>query len=176
MHRTTMHMCRCAIAALLAVGGVHTGEAADPIERGPSGLPLPRFVSLASERVNVRRGPSRSYKIKWTFTKSGLPVEIVREFDNWRRVRDADGEEGWIHASLLSGRRTAIVSPWAQGDPVPLRDRPVEDAEPTAWLEPHVLVRINRCDGTWCAIEGADWAGLVPQSTLWGVYPTESVD
>ena len=166
-----------ALLGLALLGGLHTPtRAAEALETGPSGLPLPRFVSLGAGTVNVRVGPSRSYKIKWTFNKRGLPVEIVREYGNWRRVRDSDGEEGWIHRSLLSGKRTALVSPWADAQTIPLLREPTPTAAPVAYLEPFVLAEVNRCDGAWCAISGADWQGLVPQKVLWGVYPTETVD
>ena len=82
---------------------------------GPSGLPLPRFVSLKSGRVNSRIGPGVNYPVDWLYLKSGLPMEIIQEYDNWRRVRDSDGAEGWINQSLLSGKRTAIAAPWQRG-------------------------------------------------------------
>ncbi|RAI03730.1 aspartyl-trna synthetase [Acuticoccus sediminis] len=151
-------------------------QAAESVETGPSGLPLPRFVSLSAAKVNVRVGPSRSYKIKWTFNKRGLPVEIVREYGNWRRVRDVDGEDGWIHRSLLSGKRTALVAPWGGDDNVPLMSAPAVSAATVAYLEPFVLADVERCDGAWCAISGRNWRGLVPQKSLWGVYPTEMVN
>ena len=141
-----------------------------------SGLPLPRFVSLSSAEVNVRVGPSVTHKVKWKFIKSGLPVEIVREFGNWRRVRDSDGEEGWVHGSLLSGRRTVLVSPWSPDENVPLRSEPRMSATPTAFLEPFVMAEVKRCDGSWCSISGPSFSGLVPQRMLWGVYPKEHLD
>ena len=82
---------------------------------GPSGLPLPRFVSLKSGRVNSRIGPGVNYPVDWLYLKPGLPMEIIQEFDNWRRVRDSDGSEGWINQSLLSGKRTGIAAPWQRG-------------------------------------------------------------
>jgi SH3-like domain-containing protein len=147
-------------------------RAAEALRTGPSGLPLPRFVSLASSEVNVRMGPSRGHKVKWVFKKRGLPVEIIAEFGNWRRVRDSDGEEGWIHGSLLSGERTALVTPWGE-DVVPLRSEPRATADPVAFLEPLVLAAVDECDGSWCRISVARWRGLVPQRLLWGVYPRE---
>ncbi|MEM8552038.1 MAG: SH3 domain-containing protein [Pseudomonadota bacterium] len=150
-------------------------HAAEPIAMGSSGRPLPRFVSLSSSEVNVRVGPSFEHRVKWTFVKAGLPVEIVREFGNWRRVRDADGEEGWVHHSLLSGRRTALIAPWNADGPVPLRDRAGDSAKVTAYLEPFVLIEVDKCDGTWCEVSGTGWRGHVQQSALWGVYPAESV-
>ena len=160
----------------LAIISALPSTAAEPVETGPSGLPLPRFVSLSAGTVNVRGGPGPSYKIKWIFNKRGLPVEIVREYGNWRRVRDSEGEEGWIHRSLLSGKRTALVAPWSDTETVPLLREPSPSADPVAYLQPFVLADVKRCDGAWCAIEGANWQGMVPQRTLWGVYPSETVD
>ncbi|MEZ5840142.1 MAG: SH3 domain-containing protein, partial [Hyphomicrobiales bacterium] len=80
---------------------VGEGMAAEPTA-GPSGLPVPRFVSLKSNRVNVRVGPGRGYEVSWVFTRGGLPVEVIQEFENWRRVRDSEGAEGWVFHSLVS--------------------------------------------------------------------------
>ncbi|GAB5375118.1 MAG: SH3 domain-containing protein [Acuticoccus sp.] len=164
-------MAGCTLAAFVASAAV----AAEATRRGESGYPLPRFVSLSSAEVNVRMGPSFKHKVKWTFHKVGLPVEVVHEFGNWRRVRDADGEEGWVHHSLLSGRRTVLISPWTEdvSSTVPLRPVARDDARPVAFLEPFVLATVDECDGRWCAIAGRGWRGVVPQRTLWGVYPQE---
>jgi len=159
--------------ALLALAAMPQARAAEALTTGPSGLPLPRFVSLAASEVNVRLGPSRRHKVKWTFKKRGLPVEIIAEFGNWRRVRDSDGEEGWIHGSLLSGERTVLVSPWAADGTVPLRSEPRATARPIAYLEPFVLALVDGCDGSWCRIAIGRWRGAVPQRLLWGVYPRE---
>lgn len=160
---------------LVTVGTGVPAEAAEPLERGPSGLPLPRFVSLGSSKVNVRVGPSREYPVKWTFVKRGLPVEVVREYDNWRRVRDVDGEEGWVHHSLLSGKRTALVGPWVSERAV-LHERADQEARVSAYLEPFVLTTVRGCDGRWCTVSGDGWSGHIEQTVLWGVYPAEVVD
>src|SRR6478672_13751597 len=76
---------------------------------GASGLPVPRFVSLKADKVNMHIGPAKTYEVKWVYQRAGLPVEITAEFENWRRIRDADGTEGWIYHSLLSGKRTGMV-------------------------------------------------------------------
>lgn len=108
-----------AVAALFLISafGAQAQEAVDlqqtsSVSRGPSGLPLPRFVSLKSAKVNSRTGPGVNYAIEWLYLKAGLPVEILQEYDNWRRIRDSEGSEGWINQTLLSGKRTAIVAPW----------------------------------------------------------------
>jgi len=89
---------------------VSCGFAAKDTNLTSSGLPIPRYVSLKSDHVNVRAGPTKDNDVAWVFTRSGLPVEITAEFENWRRVRDSEGAEGWVYHSLLSGRRTAVVT------------------------------------------------------------------
>lgn len=152
------------------------------IRVGPSGLPLPRFVSLKANQVNVRVGPGRDYDIAWIFVKGGLPVEVFQESDNWRRIRDAAGNSGWVFHSLLSGRRTALVTPWStNAEPLPLyRERSV-GAKLNARLESGLLLNIEECDGEWCRAnlrDGNDqsYRGFVQQDKLWGVYPNEEFE
>ena len=68
----------------------------------------------------MRAGPTRNHDVTWQFTRSGLPVEITAESDNWRRIRDWEGSEGWVYHSLLSGRRTAMVTSKHKDELVPL--------------------------------------------------------
>ena len=143
---------------------------------GASGLPVPRFVSLKAGRVNVRIGPGEDYKIAWVFTRPGLPIEIIQEFANWRRIRDSDGSVGWVFHSLLSGKRTAVVAPWTSGDPRPIRAAGSADAAVTAYLEPGVMAAIERCEAGWCRLSGDSFGGWIEQVQLWGVYPDEDVD
>ena len=145
--------------------------------KGASGLPLPRFVSLKARRVNLRIGPSRDYAVEWLYTRSGIPMEIIQEYDHWRRVRDPDGTEGWIHKSLLTGDRTAIIAPWKRGEArvyVLLRARPQKGADLVAKLEPGVVVRIDECNGKWCRGEVQGTKGWVAQDEIWGAYPGEA--
>lgn len=157
------------------VGGAH---AAAPIQVGPSGLPLPRFVSLKSGRVNLRIGPGRNYRIDWMYLKAGLPVEIVQEYDTWRRVRDAEGTEGWINQSLLSGKRTAIAAPWQRGKDalITLYVSPDETSGTVATLQPGVVGSIKSCTGDWCQMEFDGHRGWVQQKLIWGAYPGERVE
>lgn len=151
---------------------------AQQVQNGPvSGLPIPRFVSLKSDRVNLREGPSKDHRTSWVFQRAGLPVEILAEFETWRRIRDAEGGEGWVLHSLLSGRRTALVGPWMKGQPpLDLYQRADERAPVVARLEPGVLANIRQCDGTWCRIEAERFDGFIRQDRLWGVYPNEKVE
>lgn len=170
-------------AASLAAAGITpaaaqtTGSTAPAIARGASGLPLPRFVSLKSGRVNLRVGPSLDYAVDWMYLKSGLPMEIIQEYDNWRRVRDADGTEGWINQALLSGKRTAIVTPWQRGKDarIPMVAEPNAGSRVVAQLEPGVIGEIQVCNGEWCEMNIDGHRGWVEQSQIWGAYPGETV-
>jgi len=157
------------LSALLAI----EPATAQTAKSGPSGLPIPRFVSLKADLVNVRRGPGKDHQIAWVFLKAGLPVEILEEYELWRRIRDSEGSEGWVFHSLLSGRRTALVQPWKKTELTDLHSGPDGDDEVTAQLQPKVLATVSKCDGTWCSISGDDWSGWVRQTKLWGVYPNE---
>jgi SH3-like domain-containing protein len=164
-----------ALAAGPAVAGQPDAQGAP---NGPSGLPLPRFVSLKSERVNVRSGPTKDNDVNWVYTRTGLPVEIIAEYDNWRRIRDWEGAEGWVLHSLLSGRRTALISAPAKSvdDFVPLHASAGKDSAITARLQAGVLATVKRCDKNWCRITGQGYDGWIQQERLWGVYPNETVD
>lgn len=141
-----------------------------------SGLPIPRFVSLKADKVNVRSGPTRDHAVAWVFTRAGLPVEITAEFETWRRIRDSDGAEGWVYHSMLSSRRTALVSPWSNGEPTALREAPSADSSIKAKLEPGVLGKVDHCNGKWCRFFDSGFDGYVEQERLWGVYPGEKID
>ena len=160
-----------------ALAAPDDAPAAQDVRRGPSGLPLPRFVSLKSGKVNSRIGPGVNYAVDWMYLKSGLPMEIIQEYDNWRRVRDPDGAEGWVNQSLLSGRRTAIAAPWQKGKDVTinLMARPEENARVVAMLQPGVLGTIRNCDGKWCEMTFGGRTGWISQSQVWGAYPGELV-
>lgn len=151
-------------------------RAANDAVGSQSGLPLPRFVSLKADKVNVRAGPTRTHDVTFVYTHAGLPVEITAEYGNWRRIRDWEGSEGWVYHSLLSGRRTALVTPKNKDDLVALHDAPREQSAVTARLEAGVRASLKRCTGTWCYLSGGQFEGWVEQYRIWGAYPNEKVD
>jgi SH3-like domain-containing protein len=167
---------------LVLVAALLLGEPAGAVEQsaaGPSsGLPVPRFVSLKSDRVHVRGGPSRDHEIAWMFTRAGLPVEVTAEYDNWRRIRDWEGAEGWVYHSLLSGKRTALVAarPKQRDELLPLHSGAEAKAEVIARLQPGVVGQVKKCGGGWCRIAGNGFDGWIQQERLWGVYANEKVD
>ena len=176
-----LQLARCcwqaALAAAAALACVAAAHAAGEIAVGPkSGLPVPRFVSLKPDRVNVRGGPTRDHEVTFVYTRAGLPVEITAESDNWRRIRDWEGSEGWVYHSLLSGRRTAVVTPKDKTQLVPLYEEAESDAAVVARLQAGVLAAVKRCTGSWCRIAGPGFDGWAVQEQLWGVYPNEKVE
>jgi len=177
-HRMVMkfQLRQCAIVLRLMVclaGGPAAAAAGDSGTDGP--LPVPRFVSLKSDRVNVRGGPTKDHDVAWVFTRAGLPVEITAEFEIWRRIRDWEGAEGWVYHSLLSGRRSVIVVPKDKKDLVPLYQSPDAESEVAAKLQAGVVGSVKKCTGTWCRISGSDFDGWIEQERVWGVYPNEKV-
>ena len=152
------------------IGAAEAMRTADGGTGGTESLPVPRYVSLATGEVNLRTGPGMRYPVKLVVRKSGLPVEVVREFDVWRQVRDIDGDEGWVHKSMLSGRRSVVV----KGQVQTLLRKPGTDAKPVAKLEPGVIARLQTCDSAWCQINVGGYGGWLKKETIWGVYPDEA--
>lgn len=138
-----------------------------------SGLPIPRFVSLRGDKVFLRTGPALRYPIKWIFVRNGLPVEIIQEFDTWRKIRDINGDEGWIHLSLLSGKRNVIVS---AEEGVTLLRQPEENSKLVARLEKDVQAALEECQESWCKITAGSFSGWTQRKSLWGVYEAEELD
>src|SRR5258708_15219234 len=141
-----------------------------------SGLPVPRYVSLKSDHVNVRAGPTKDNDVAWVYTRSGLPVEITADFETWRRVRDAEGAEGWVYHSLLSGRRTAVVTMKSKDELAPLYDSANETSAVAARLQAGVVTQVKKCASGWCHVAGNGFDGWIQQQRLWGVYADEKLE
>jgi len=139
---------------------------------GRTGLPLPRFVSLRSSEVNLRTGPGFRYPIEWVYRRSGQPVEVVDEFDTWRRIRDWEGTSGWVHQSMLQGRRTVRVTESEQL----LRREPSPSAPPVARLAPGAIGGLNNCRDGWCRLDFSGFVGWLPRETFYGVYAEEMLE
>lgn len=146
---------------------------------GKTGLPIPRFVSLKSNKANMRVGPGSKFQVEWQYVKAGLPIEIIQEFDNWRKVRDSEGNEGWMLHSLLSGKRTAIINPWEKDLTKGLADLKNNDdpaAKTIAKVQPGVVATVDYCGENWCHMTFKNTDGYVSKSDIWGVYPDELIE
>jgi SH3-like domain-containing protein len=147
-----------------------------PDPEKPEGAPskLPRFASLRSDDVNLRAGPGTRYRIDWVYKRRDLPVEIEREFDVWRWVRDADGIQGWVHQATLMGRRSFIV----QKTDTTLRSDAKDGAGAVAVLKPGVIGRIRSCPARsdWCEVQTGSYRGYLRRETFWGLLPGETVN
>jgi SH3-like domain-containing protein len=137
-----------------------------------TGLPVPRFVSVKSDKAFIRTGPGLRYPISWVFEKEDLPVEIIQEFDTWRKIRGPEGEEGWVHQTLISGQRTVLVT----GDaPVTLYRDPDIEARAVAKAEVGVIARLLRCGASMCELQKDNYRGWTPRNSLWGIYEGEQI-
>ena len=162
------------LLVLLSISAAAAAAPATPaadITDGATGLPVPRFASIKSDKAYLRAGPGDRYPIAFVYVRAGLPIEIIREYGIWRQTRDVDGTVGWMNKSLLKGERTALVTRsvrtlYASAD---LQARIV-------WrIEPGTLVRVILCDQAWCRIDRGGKSGFILRSQLWGVYPNESI-
>ncbi len=138
---------------------------------GLSGLPVPRFVSLKSDKAYLRTGPGDRYPIEWVYVRKGLPVEIVREYGIWRQVRDIGGSIGWLNKQLISGNRTAVVT----GTVRTLFGTPDLQARAVWRIAPGTIVRVILCSDAWCRVDRGGKSGYVLRAQLWGVGATESI-
>lgn len=178
-------------ALTLGLAGAATGPAsmAQPsaattlsggVQIGPvTGLPMPRFVSIKSSPVNVRGGPSTNHQVAWVFVRKDVPVEVTAEHENWRRIRDVDGDQGWVFHTLIDGERTVmVVGPDKQapreGDLVPLHFAPDSASDEVALVEPGVVGGLVNCSRTWCAVRMGPHEGFIRASSLFGIYAREA--
>ena len=162
-------------AAMLGVLGGAAYAAKDSVTT-TSGLPIPRYVSLKSDHVNVRAGPTKDNDVAWVYTRAGLPVEITAEFENWRRVRDSEGAEGWVYHSMLSGRRTAVVTMKSRDELAPLYDRADPGSAVAARLQAGVVTQVKKRRSGCCRVTANGFDGWIEQQRLWGFYADEKVE
>ena len=134
-------------------------------------LPIPRYVSLRSSKINVRRGPGLDYRKDWVFRRAGLPVRVVDEYGDWRRIVDKDEAGGWVYHAMITGRRTVLITE----DNVIFREDPADTAAATARAERGVVARLRACEAEWCEIEAEGHRGWVRKGAIWGVDSGELI-
>lgn len=155
-------------ANLMAAEAEHESK----ISKSASGLPLPRFASLRSDEANMRTGPGTRYPIEWVFKAKGMPLEITAEYDVWRRVRDWEGAEGWMHKAVLSGKRTGLVT----GSMRKLKQKENDQSPTMAYLEPGTIGEIIKCSTEWCKLKFGGIKGYLRKEEFWGTYADEKID
>lgn len=158
------------IQAEQSPAGSQTQNPAQGSAYAVTGLPIPRFVSLASDKIFMRTGPGQKYPLMWEYNRKNLPVEIILEFDVWRKIRDYEGSEGWVHKSLLSGKRFVMVR---AEEPVPLLRKPEAESRKMAMIGNNALAALESCEGDWCEIKAQGYSGWLQRKFLWGVYDAE---
>jgi len=162
-----------AIGALLCACSPHGGEGQDcPTgvkSATPSGFCIPRYLSLRSGEVLARKGPGKDYAPVFVYRAKGLPVQVVDETSDWRKICDPEGGVVWVHRSMVEGVRTVF----AIGDqPVTLRRAPVDGSPAVAYLRPRSIALVGRSKGDWRQVSAGGQAGWVKSGEVWGLSPT----
>ncbi len=163
-HVTRAHLLAAVAAALLATPFWARGQTAAPDK-------LPQFVSLRAGDVNLRVGPGENYPIEWVYKRRDLPVEIIEEFENWRRIEDWQGTKGWVVDRMLTDKRDVIVA----GAVRQLYQRPDPAAPVVARAEPGVVARLVECQGAWCRVQAVGYSGWMQRGAVWGVSADETL-
>lgn len=159
----------CVALSFDGPAGAQQQPAAETEAGTETNLPIPRYVSLRGGEVNVRRGPGLEYRIDWVFQRRGLPVRIIDEYGNWRRIADSDNAGGWVYHALLTSKRMALVT----APDVSFRTEPAESAALTARAEQGVVAHLLQCLTDWCQVEANGTEGWVRKEAIWGVETSE---
>ena len=169
IRRRTLLALALVLPALLS----HVPAASAQEEPRSTGMPIPRFVTLNSSKVNMRTGPSEQHPVAWVYRREGLPMKIVAEYFHWRKVVDSDGTVGWIMAQLLSNRRNVLVIGEGTAD---LRRNAAPEARVVAHVERGVIGTLETCNTSWCLTKIDHYEGWLPRDRLWGVLEGELID
>jgi SH3-like domain-containing protein len=168
MMRPSRRLLKSLAVALLAaasLGGAARGAPEAPERQTPSGMPVPRYVSLKFDKVNARAGPGDDHRLLWVYKARGLPLQIIAETSEWRRVCDPQGQTAWVHKRTTDGRRTVMNT---QATPAELFRKPKATAKPAAYLNSRATAALDRCDKGWCKVHLDGASGWVREGALWG--------
>lgn len=132
----------------------------------PSGLPVPRYVSLKFAEVNARGGPGDDYKLLWVYRARGLPLQVVAETYDWRRVCGPDGSLAWVHRRTVDAHRTVMRT---AAQPLALHRGPNPKSLPAAFLAGRAIAGLENCKNGWCRLTAGGVKGWVPQTEVWGL-------
>lgn len=157
------------VALALAAPGIAMGQSNKSNSLASDTL---RYASLRANEVNVRAGPGVRYPVKWVFVRKLLPVAITADFESWRKIRDSEGAEGWVHRAMLSAKRSVLVT----GQTRTLRRRASDTAPAVARLTPGIVARVESCDKVWCRVSVQSYTGWLRQDGLYGVRIDEVIE
>lgn len=143
--------------------------APEPSILNPSGMAIPRYVSLKYDEINVRVGPGKRYPIRYVYKRVGLPVQVVEEFAHWRKIADYEGSAGWVHKGAIDGKRTAIVMDKMQN----LYAKPDATSNVTIRADKLVIGTLKKCEPDWCQLEIGTARGWIRKADIWGVTREE---
>ena len=167
-HRSFGRVIALTVGTLATVALPAAALAADAPRVTPSGLEVPRYVSLKYDKINARNGPDEAHRLLWVYRARGLPVQVVAETREWRRICDPEGGLAWVHKRVTDGRRTVMrVEP----TPLALLASPKEGARISAWLRGRATASLDKCDKGWCRLKAEGSHGWAREGEIWGTAP-----
>jgi SH3-like domain-containing protein len=164
LKRSTLGLLAALTVSATVVGAAQAGDKT-PERQTPSGMPVPRYVSLKFDKVNARAGPGDDHKLLFVYRVRGLPLQVIAETSEWRRVCDPEGTLAWVHKRTTDGRRTTMNT---RAQPVALLKRPKDGFRTEAYLNSHSLAALDHCDKGWCKVRADHASGWVREGVLWG--------
>ncbi|MGV3578635.1 SH3 domain-containing protein [Brevundimonas sp.] len=154
------------VCALLTLGVMAGASATMPDGRPtPTGLEVPRWLTLKSSEVRARSGPGLDYRILWEYRAAGLPVQVIAETREWRKICDPEGSVAWVHRSVVSARRGAFN---ASLEEVPVRSGRSEEAGLRARFSPRSVIALDDCKDGWCEVRARKLRGWVAEASVFG--------
>lgn len=153
-------------ALFVALAPLSPHAAEKPDRPTPSGLPVPRWVSLKFDTVNARSAPGDDSRLLFVYHAKGLPVQVVAETQEWRRICDPEKGLAWVHRRTTDGKRAVMR---LQPQPLALHSNANPNARVTAYLASRALAELDRCDKDgWCKLKSGHTSGWAPVSEVWG--------
>ncbi len=132
-----------------------------------------RFVAMRADKVNARSGPNIRYPIEWIYQQQNHPVEIIAEYEQWRKIKDYEGSTSWVRKNLLTNARYALVVEDGENN---VYEKDSLNAEVVARAENGTIGKIKRCSPTFCLLVfNNEIEGWMQRSVLYGIKKNEEI-
>ncbi len=128
------------------------------------------YLSVVVKKANVRMSPDDSAEVLWQVWKY-MPVEIIAYRGDWRKIRDLDGDKGWMHKSMLGEIPTVMVK---RQD---AKLRKTRGGKVVWILDRGFAMRVFSIRGRWIEVSDLDEAsGWIRVRDVWGFTTKQALE